>query len=334
MKYAITFLFLVFNLFSTFATELPPLFTRKGYQFQSKLSYFTSNSNYSAEGSAFEELPNNQKISLFQTDLRLNYNFSSNWIFWTETQFSQISTVGASQTRTNGVFSHMRIGAFFNLDPKPLGLAPEFSLLIPFYKVDTSSDNAVPAEGSMAFDASIWTRKRIYRFNSYSQAGVTFRDGQRSHLFHWKIGANKKVWQSYWGLEVNGLHSMNDDAELNSPQNKYNHLNSVNAGSLKFYNINPELYHLTAWSGFAILKKHLFRVGIDKTLNGKNTANGLTAFVRYSLRFGQENNTTDQPKKRSKRKYEEEFIPDYYNQDSEYFNDDVEIKQKRKRKRR
>lgn len=308
-----------------------PFVKAKKWRFSSEISYFTTTANYDTEGSTFTKLPNNQSFT--KTDVQINsyYSLDKQWNLLSGISFGHGKSVGANSTRNNSKVTDFQIGTSYLWETKPLVIIPHIYANIPFSKVDKDTDDVILNEGSLDLAPSIWISRRIFGFQFYADPGFLFRNGGRSHQFTLKVGLAQRFKSFELGAEYHLESAFTDDDTYQTPSIKQTVTNRVNAGSTKYYSVNPELHSAKVWANYRWSKTIKLQVGYDKTLNGKNTANGSAIFAGLSWDIDSAPPKEDVPKKNDNFTPEQEELED---KAKEYFDFDPEVEEFKKSKSR
>lgn len=326
--------FLIITLFfsvTAHSYEYIPFVKAKKWKVATEISHFTTTANYDTEGSTFTKLPNNQSFNKTDFQITSYYSLDKQWNLLSGISFGHGKSVGTDSTRKNSKITDFQLGASYLWETKPLLIIPHIYANIPFAKVDKDTDDLILNEGSLDLAPSIWISRKVFGFQFYADPGFLFRNGGRSHQFTLKIGLAQRFKLFELGAEYHMESAFTDDDTYQTPTIKQTVTNRVNAGSTKYYNVNPELHSAKIWANYRWSKTIKLQLGFDKTLNGKNTANGLAIFSGLSW------DLNSSPTKKDSSKKGDRFTPEQEELEGkakEYFDFDPEAEEFKKSKSR
>jgi hypothetical protein len=106
-------------------------------------------------------------------------------------------------------------------------------------------------------------------------------------LLPWGIGGRFRIPRVRLGAELFGSQSISDDQDkgTNKELTRAAYINQVDAGSLKFYSINPSLIDTMAYATFFMTPKWSLQANGGMTVAGSNSAAGfhVGGFIRYTF---------------------------------------------------
>ncbi|MNL00508.1 hypothetical protein D3C87_1209430 [compost metagenome] len=191
--------------------------------------------------------------------------------------------------RTNSTFNEIMAGIDFVAYSELFELVPEFGLVVPFEKVDLNSDSSLNSEGVFQLWGRLIAQKDFTsQMRGYGWAGIQYRGEGRSFLVPWGLGMQFKLPRIRLGGELYGSQSISDDkdkGDTNAELTRAAYINQVDAGSLKFYSINPSLIDTSAYAIFLMTPKWSLQVNGGMTVAGANAAAGfhIGGYLRYSF---------------------------------------------------
>lgn len=278
----------LFSSVGAFALDNYKEFKRDTWDFQVGTNYFSSEANYDSGGKN-QSLVSGAKYTL------LDLNFESRYTPRRNLSFFAMGNIGNSESdntiakRTNSTFNELMAGLDFVAYNELFELVPEFGLVVPFEKVDLNSDSSLNSEGVFQLWGRLIAQKDFAaQVRGYGWAGVQYRGDGRSFLLPWGLGMQFKLPRVRLGGELFGSQSISDDqdkGDTNAELTRAAYINQVNAGSLKFYSINPSVIDTSAYATFLMTPKWSLQVNGGMTVAGANTAAGfhVGGFLRYSF---------------------------------------------------
>ncbi len=261
-------------------------FKRDTWDFQVGTNYFSSEANYDSGGKE-QNLVSGAKYTL------LDLNFESRYIPRRDLSVFGMLNVGNSESdntiakRSNSTINELIAGMDFIAYSDQFELVPELGVLVPFEKVDQNSDSSLNSEGVLQVWGRLIAQKDFGKFQGYGWAGIQYRADGRSILLPWGIGGRFRIPRVRLGGELYGSQSISDDQDkgTNKELTRAAYLNQVNAGSLKFYSINPSLIDTMAYATFLMTPNWSLQVNGGMTVAGTNAAAGfhVGGFLRYTF---------------------------------------------------
>ncbi len=270
--------------FSASALEEFKEFKRDHWDWELGGSYFASEANYDSSG-------NKQNLVSGNTYTLANFSLGTRYIPAREWSVFAIGNVGYSvaknsvATRTNSSLSSALLGADFLMYSGGIDVVPEFSLLIPFEKVDETADSSLNSEGAVEGRARVTLQKNFGYFRGYTYLGVVFRDQERSFLMPWGVGGQIPAGSAVLGAELSGYQSISDDKDKKDSTRRIAYLNTVNAGSFAFYSVNPSVMNASLSAQVPFNERWQIKAFAGTTLAGSNSAMGyfVGGFLRYTF---------------------------------------------------
>ena len=259
-------------------------FKRDTWDFQVGTNYFSSEANYDSGGK-------NQSLASGAKYTLLDITFESRYIPRRDLSIFAMGNVGNSTSdntvakRSNSTFNELVAGVDFIAYSELFQLVPEFGVVIPLEKVDLHSDSSLNSEGVVQVWGRLIAQKDFGSFRGYGWAGVQYRGDGRSFLLPWGIGGQFRIPRVRLGAELFGSQSISDDKDkgTSSELTRTAYLNQVDAGSLKFYSINPSVIDTSVYATFLLSSKWSLQANGGTTVAGSNSAAGfhIGGFIRY-----------------------------------------------------
>lgn len=296
--------------------EGPPVINSERVHFNIRSEYFRSSSNYDPQGGAYEGLPNGQSYANLLTSVMGQYSWSDRWAVFSKAGLAYAKSNGADTDRTNTQITELGGGLRHKLLVRPVFVVPEIEFGFPLNRVKPSTDETLTDEGALFLQAGGWFAKHLWHLYNYAYLGARYQDEGRASLWLYKIGTYINLNGVLIGTELNGYSALTNDTYLDTPEERDDITTRVNAGSLRYYSINPSLAELRFWTGFRFLRGVQMDFGYNQTINGKNTAAGRTFWTQLTWSW---NLSGETPSRRTKRSFQRKS-----EQQAEEFNIDAE----------
>lgn len=293
---------------SGFALENFKDFKRDTWDFDIATEYFHSEANYTSYGGGSQNLFNGNSYQLIDTQFRTRYVPRPSHSFFGWVTLSNAESVDSVATRKNSAISSGALGMDFMLYADLFEAIGEVIAVMPFENIEEGSDRVFTNEGVFELRSRLILQKKFGAARGYGWLGFNYRAGGRSFLMPWGAGAQTRLGNVLLGAEIFGYQSVSDDTDKNNFL-RTSYVNAVNAGSMKFYSINPSLIDSQAYVQFALGTHWTVQGQGGMTLAGENSAAGfhVGAFIRYSfdmtsgyrIEESPRNTTSPVPKQRS-----------------------------------
>jgi hypothetical protein len=270
--------------------------------YQADTDYFTTDANYSNDGGSFEHMPSGYSITNLTSSMRAGYDFSSDLSIFGLLNYGYTMTSDPAYDRTNSGVSDIGLGAQYILMTSPFVLIPDFEFFFPLFKIDEATDEALIGDGALSARLGTWLQKDISFFVLEGYLGFQYRDDGRSGLLKWQAGGYVPIRSFKIGASAGGYQSVLDDEFKDLPIARTRVTNRVNAGSLRYYNVNASLVEARAWLSydFSFLSIQAF---YNRSLTGENNAEGQSFGAAISFAFGgDDSNSNDDEEERPHRR--------------------------------
>lgn len=281
-----TFTFVGLLMFSAPALALDNYkeFKRDHWDFELSTQFFRSDANYPSSGGSSQKLANGNYYQLWDVNFATRYMPRQTWSMFAWGTVGNAESNDSVAKRSNSTISQAAAGADFLIYNEAFQLVPEVVVVLPFEKVNTSSDTVLNSEGVIEVRSRLNAQKDFGAWRGYGWLGFNYRGEGRSFLLPWGLGTQFKFNGLRLGAELVGYQSVSDDTDANSLM-RTSYINGVNAGSLKFYGVNPSLMETLVYGTWQPSKKWSLQAHAGTTLMGSNSAAGyyVGGFVRYSF---------------------------------------------------
>lgn len=322
----------VFHLGFAGATELPAPPNNGQITAGAEAAYFKSDANYDDGGSS-SSLPGD--FTQFLYKFGGAYDFGADWRFYGALDVSSVQASGATADNANSGLSDLHLGAqYWWREFSGIRLVPQADFTFPMAKVDESSSDAIISDGAMTLGAGSWALWEMHAFTPFAFLGFQYRDGGRSYLLPYNLGAQYTFGQrSFWVRgELRGYRTLIDDADTDNRTFRDTYLSGVNAGSYRYYAINPSLTELAFQAGTTFFENWEVYGGAAQSLEGKNAAQGPTVFAGVIFRGGADGGSSPaEPAFSPGERSEDQFTEPEIKYDERLFNEsDVVARPKKK----
>lgn len=245
------------------------------YEARGTVSYFTTGSNYTSDGS--QDLFNGGEFTNWTGELSFTYDWRPDWRFSGGVNGGYSESDDGFFTRSNSGANEVFASAQKWFESGPLDIAPQADFIFPLWRVDEGGDDALIGEGAMRLRAGSWAFWPRGTFKPFGYLGFEYRDEGRAFLLPYSVGVKLKVSQFWIQGEYRGFETIVDDSDTDNQAVRDVYLNRVNGGSYRFYSINPAASEFAAEAGTRLGDFGLF-AGFAITVNGKNAADGYTGY--------------------------------------------------------
>ncbi|QDK36530.1 hypothetical protein [Bdellovibrio sp. NC01] len=258
-------------------------FKRDHWDFELGTQFFYTEANYVNMGSGTTNLTSGNHYQLIDVNFETRYMPRKDWSFFAAGVLSTAESKNSVATRSNSSFSKMILGLDFVMYDGPFQLVPEIATLIPFDKVDGTTDQVLTSEGVFEAWARLTAQKDFGAARIYGWLGLNYRGEGRSYLMPWGVGVQGKFTSFKLGGELFGTQSVTDDTGDRSVRIAY--INTVDAESFKWYMVNPSVVDTLLYATWEINPAWSIQVNGGATVAGENTAAGyhVGGFIRYSF---------------------------------------------------
>jgi hypothetical protein len=259
-------------------------FHRDHWDWEVNGQYFYSEANYD-NGGNHSSLTSGNHYQLIDTSLQTRY-MRKDSSFFGAINIGNAEAKDSVSTRSNSVINWALAGYDFVAYSDAVDLVPEFTIQIPFERVDPSSDSTLTSEGVWQATGRLIAQKNMDWWRLYGWLGLQYRGEGRSYLLPWGVGLHWQLEKVLLGVELFGYQSITDDKDTGNNATVRNaFLNTVDAGSYKFYSVNPSVVDSQVYLTWLVNREWSLQVNGGTTLAGANMAEGfhVGGFVRMSF---------------------------------------------------
>lgn len=238
-------------------------------------SYFKTEGNYSSTGNT--ALVRNGVYSQMQGDLMAIYDWQPDWRFTVGANAAYAESDDGVYTRNNSGLNEGYLSAQKWYESGPFDIAPQGDFYFPFWRPDEANDEVLVGEGGMRLRGGAWGFWPLGTYKPFAYLGFEYRDGGRAFLLPYEAGIKFKFPRFWLQASFRGFETVVDDSNTDNQIVRESYLRTVNAGSLKFYSINPSGSEAAAEAG-ATFGQIGVLAGFAISVNGNNSADGWTAY--------------------------------------------------------
>lgn len=319
---AVIFL-IAFNEFSHAA--MPPYFKPGQFRISGRSDYFWTNANYDEFGKK-ENLSGSNEYNNLTNTFDGTYFFTNSLALIGGLNFSYAKSAGTIEDRTNSEITDVHARAMYKFSTSIMSLIPEFEAVLAMNPVDPLGDTVLTNEGVNTFKAGSWLYSsfRSIPIKVYGYLGYQYRDEGRSALMPWTAGLGWRGRRWLPSFEVGGYESISPDEYSNSRFQREFVTANVNAGSLRYYSVEPRLIESRFELAYAITRNFVLTGGLTYSLMGESTAQGQSVFVGLDYNFSPATTklerayNTKSPEGRKSREHSERLKKFEFNLEEDY----------------
>lgn len=298
------------------------------YQAKGDFQYLTTSANYIAGGTSSTTLFGGGKLTRMLGEGEVTYDYSPAIRFWggfnggqtTAVVVDTLNSVFSTVTKTvvSSGLNEGYAGGQWWTELQKFDIVPQVDFVYPFSRVNMTSQNPLLGEGAMRFQGGSWAMYPMENdLTPFVYAGLAYRDGGRSMLMPYSVGARYGKESHVWAqVEFRGYYSLTDDSDVNNRPVRDAYASFANGGSYEFYAVNPSRAELAGLIGMHV-NQIGFYAGGSKTIYGRNSADDYQFVVGLSF-----NGTLF-----NRPKYSDgggdDFSPEKFNQKPEKYDDSL-----------
>ena len=282
-----TFFTLLFMLAPAHGQTLPRLLKKDRAQAAVTLDYFSSTANYGAGGGTFKALPDSGSFQNVLLKASGSYELDNKWKFFGGLTGSMVNAQNDNYTHSASELTEFNMGAHYWLMRRPFWLIPVFKYTYPLQRVSDSTTGTITGEGAMTFDGGTWISKKMGWIRAHGYLGLKYQDEGRASLIPWIVAAEYRPQFWFFSGGLRGSETLQGSADSHDAHLTV--VNRTNAGSLRYYGVNPSSREIWGESGLHWQNWQVW-LGIAQTFNGQSSASGFTAtiggLIDFDLGFG------------------------------------------------
>lgn len=277
------------------AAEVYKTFLANRFDMHLDTRYFKTDSNYDSDGNKQSLAPNSVDFSSsssssfqvlnFQTLVR--YTFLNDMGFYSGLNFSNVESQNSLNTKTNSSLNYFIFGVDHQLVKQgALSLYTDASYWVANEKINTNADDAITSDGASELKILLMGVAEQSSFKNFVKLGYSYRAEGLSSLLVYGAGAEFLVKNMGVGAQVDGISSVTDDQQINSSDVRDFVTDRVNAGSRKYYSVNPNSLDVELYFSYNFDSSMKLKLSGGSTVMGANSASGYFAGLSLNWGFG------------------------------------------------
>lgn len=255
-------------------------------QVWNNLEYYMTSANYDSSGGGFEKLNNGGSYKLIEWDFAARYYWSKELSFWGGFGLANAKSSTTAFDRNNTSLTEMSLGMQYRFRKGNWRIIPEGLFLFPFNRVKQDTDTVLTGEGAMVVEPAIWATYKWGPLTPFFRGGLRYQDEGRAWLAPWLLGLDWKMGTLTLGADIGGYQVVKDDDYVKNPSIRDAVTLRVDGGSQRFYGVNPSLIEAQFYAEGYLGQSLFIRFGVAKSINGKNTAEGIAGYVHLGWELG------------------------------------------------
>ena len=283
--------FVVFS-WRTQATEIYKPFWPHRFDMYLESQYFKTDSNFDIDGnkqSLGADLANPDGYSFQSINLQTvaRYLFFHDLGIYSGINFGNVESHNPLNTGTNSLLNYLIIGADYQIVKEgALSLYGDVSYWLSNESIDINTNDAITSNGASEFKTIVVGVADLGKFKNFVKLGYAYRTAGLSSLVHYGAGAELSVKKFAIGTSVDGLSSVTDDQNTDRPELRDLVTDRVNAGSRRYYSVNPNQLEIELYFSYRIDPSLKFKISGGSSILGANSANGYFAGLALNWSFG------------------------------------------------
>ena len=255
------------------------------FDFYLKANYFNTNSNYDANGGK-AALPTGGSLQTLKTETSLRYVLLERVGLLGGVEFGNVESNNGTQVRTQSTMTAYQLGIDLNLyKSKSWSLYTDAVFKNSNENIKVNGDEALASDGANEIIGKITGLYTGSSLRGYASLGGNFRSDGLSSLLVYSFGADYSFSGFSVGLNFEGLSTIKDDEQTATPVVRDTLTNRVNAGSRRYYSVNPNYLEGQLVLGYAFDKNLKFSIYGGPSLVGSNSAQGVSAGAKLNWGF-------------------------------------------------
>ncbi len=269
----------------------PPVNFPFEWQLSADSELLQTTNNLSNSG-ATVPLANNGEFFFVAAKFNLTYRLNPRWQFYGGADYAYSKSSLANVDRTTGGIPYVGGGIRYFLPIKKFELIPVFDGKLAVNNVDAGSDDVLISDGVSKVTLGLWALAKFKTFIPYGFAGFVYHTDDLASPFILSLGTSLDFSPWTFFAEINHFATAIDDTYVKTPNIRWSLVNQVNAGSYRFYSVNPIHTDVALGVTYLLTPEWYTALRFDYTLEGQRYSQGFTANFLVAWRFG----TTDADK--------------------------------------
>lgn len=264
-----------------------PKYVEGSVLFDFKTTYFKTEENFDSGGNK-QSLTSGNYLQVFDMTSIVRWGFSENLGVSGGFNVAASESNNTLATRKNSTLNQVSIGADYRMFSfQTFDLFTKLSYIHPIEKIDRNTDSVMNSDGASQIIPEVGILMPFGWFNLYGRAGYNYRSDGLSGLVPYRTGIELffSGFSMYGGID--GIASVTDDKETSNSVNRDIINNRVNAGSKKYYAVNPNLLNVDVGMNYQMNSSWGLSFFGKYGVLGSNSAAGYTVGAGFTWEIGQ-----------------------------------------------
>lgn len=262
------------------------IFKQDRFDIDIKAQFFKSEANFATDGSD-QSLVSGNYYQILDITPRVRWGVMQDLGLYGGVNVGSAESSDPLTTRKNSTLSRVDLGVDYLLwTADMMELIADFNYSHAPEKVSRNTDLVMNSDGASEIHPKMIARFDLDWMQPFLQGGINFRTEGFSTLFTYRAGSEFRYSDLSLGVVLQGYMSIRNDENTDQAFARDTISGRVNAGSKRFFGVNPNLHELEGYLNYAFSSDLGFRTFADYTLAGANTAKGFTVGVALNWVFG------------------------------------------------
>lgn len=270
--------------------QFVPRFDGRSFGLEVTGEYFTSDENLDGTDGSRENIVGDS-FETFTAKGSVDISIKRNWVVGASGEIVNASSEGNNlfnpaldRSRSATEFNNASLFTRVQFQSGTFRFVPSLTGTFTFQEVNRNTTDVLTGEGTNQVELGAWGIVETGSLEPYAYGGYRYQDDGRAHLMPWKLGSQLNFNGFFMRGEVGGHLVVKDDKYKSNRIVRTNITNSVNAGSFRYYSVNPNLIEVRAEVGLPVSRELEVIGGATQTLAGEAVAYGMSFYggVRYS----------------------------------------------------
>jgi hypothetical protein len=239
--------------------------------------FYKTTANFDSGGEKVD-LPFENSYQLIDITPQLRWGMTRNLGVRVGGNVGNAESVDPINTRANSTFNRIDVGADYLLINYPgFQTILDFEYSHPFQTFDANTDDALNSNGAYEAKPTAILRMDSGSFYPFGYVGANLRGEGLSTLLTYGLGGEFRFSELGIGASLDGFSSVTDDEFTDQASRRNNVTSRVNAGSKKFYSVNPNSLAAELFLNFSMTESTRFKFYGGADITGSNTSQGFFA---------------------------------------------------------
>ncbi len=245
------------------------------------LEYFSTNENFANTGGEFAKLGSQSEFSYYKITPQVQYGLNRKWAIVADFDFMSGESVNPANTRSTNQLTDVTASLLYKIIKNKFYILPRMKVSIPIATFDPAQDGVILNDGALFVEIAAWIERKMLAHRFYLYSGYKYVADGRAHTIPYEVGVYNSYKGFVYGFAFYGNEIAQNDEFLDTPEVRNNRTAQLNAGSKKFYSVNPKSMNISGWVGYRLSRNLIAHIKAETPIDGSNTAKGNT----YSLNF-------------------------------------------------